>query len=83
MHFSVAQLADLFQRKLCGRVGRCAYRKGDKDLVRVQARIAVAEIHGLEFLNRLYDYGGYEQDIVMDASEHLQRVEQRGGCGAE
>ena len=59
-----------------GRGGR-ADRQSDQHLVDVQPRVAVAQVTGLEILNRLDDRGGDQVDLVRDARQLLQRVEDR------
>ena len=73
------QLRQLFHRLFGVVVGDGADGQRDQDLVGVQPGVAVAHVGDLEVLYRLDDGGGDQLDLVGDAGQLLQGVQQRGG----
>ena len=80
MHVAALELGELLQsdssRLILG--GRAGQR--DQDLIGVQAGIPAAEVVGLEGLDGLDGAGGDQVDLMVDAGQLLEGVEQgRGG----
>ena len=71
VRFASAEPPELAHRQFGGRVGGGADGEGDKDLVRMQAGVLVAEMPGFQILDRLNDNGGDEMDLVLDAAKDL------------
>ena len=81
--FTAAQAVELVDRDLGHRVRHRADRQRDQQLVGVQARVVVAEMLDLEVLDRLDDARRDQLELLVDARELFQGVEQAGGGGAE
>ena len=51
---------------------------GDQQLVRVQARVVVAEVLDLQMLDGLDDARGDQRQLLVDARQRLEGVDQAG-----
>ena len=76
VHIAALELGELPQRDggsliLGGRAGQ-----RDEDLIGVQAGVAAAEVVGLEGLDRLDGAGGDEVDLLIDAGQLLEGVQE-------
>ena len=84
VHVAALELGELLQsdssRLILG--GRAGQR--DQDLIGVQAGIPAAEVVGLEGLDGLDGAGGDQVDLMVDAGQLLEGVEQgRRGCAQQ
>ena len=64
-------------------VGQGADAQGNKHLVAVKPGIFVAQAAGLQAADGLKDLGGNEVQLLIDASQSFQGVEQQGGGGSD
>ena len=83
MHVAAAQVLQLGQGPGGGLVGGGGHRQGDEDLVGVQARVAAAQVAGLEGLDRLDGLLGEQVDVPVDARQALEGVEQHRRAAAQ
>ena len=84
VHVAALELGELLQsdssRLILG--GRAGQR--DQDLIGVQAGIPAAEVVGLEGLDGLDGAGGDQVDLMVDAGQLLESIEQSGrGCAQQ
>ena len=64
-------------------VGQGADAQGDEHLVTVEPGILVAQTAGLQPADGLQDLGGDEVQLLVDAPQGLQRVQQQGRGGSQ
>src|SRR5574344_880999 len=83
MGLGALQLRKLSHRKLRERIGDGRDRKGDENLVEVESGVMAAEVIDLEIANRLDDGFREKKDVIGDAREILQSVEDHRARGAE
>ena len=83
VRLAVRELFELLHGDLGGRVVHRTDAQRDEHLVGVQARVVVAQMLHLQVLDRLDDLGRDERDVLRDAAEVFERVEQAGGARAE
>ena len=83
VRLAVRQLFELLHGGLGGRVAHGADAQRHEHLVGVQARVVVAQMLDLQVLDRLDDLGRDERDVLRDAAEVFERVEQAGGTRTE
>ena len=67
MHFAVTEFRQLFKRNLCVVIGEGANRERNQDFVHVQARVLVAELLGLQVLNRFDHHRRKQTHFVGDS----------------
>ena len=83
MELAALELVELVEGQFRVFVGLRADGEGDEDLIDMEPRVVVAEVVEFQLLDGLDDLGGDEVDLIRDAGEFLQRVQQHGGGGAE
>ena len=83
VRLAVRELFELLHGDLGGRVAHGADAQRHEHLVGVQARVVVAQMLDLQVLDRLDDLGRDERDVLRDAAEVFERVEQAGRARAE
>ena len=83
MCVAAAQAAELLLRELGDGVRQRGDAQRDEHLVRVQARVVVAEALDLQLRDRLDDLCGDEVETVVHAALCLERVEQQRRARAE
>ena len=77
------EIVQLLQHPLRQRIGDGGDGQGDEHLVRVQAGIVVAQVPELHIADGCDDGGRQQIQLLVDAGQELDGVEQRGGGGPQ
>ena len=72
----MAEFRKFFERNLCIVIRQSANGECHENFVHVEARVVVAELLGLEVLNRFNHHRRKQSDFVRDASQVLERIKQ-------
>ena len=83
MHIAALQVGELLEGCSSSGILRGRAGQGNQDLVGVQAGVLAAQIVGLEGLDGLDGGGRNEVELLVDAGQLFQRVEQSGGSGTQ
>ena len=83
MSLAAAELIKLIHCLLCHGIGDGAYTQRNKDLVGVEAGVAVAHMLGFQVLDRLDNIGRNEKSFLFETAQLLKSVEEAGGGGAQ
>ena len=74
--FRTSKLGQLLHGKRCSRVGGCAYGKSYKDLICMQAGIAISHMLDLQLLYWFYNDRRNQMYVMMYAAKLFQGIQQ-------